>query len=354
MSSFFEDTVGIIAAESYGAKGDGVTDDTEALQAALDAAHTAGGGTILLAPNGVYKCTDILLIYGNTEIAGLGNSIIRTTATTGIAAGGTTAQYHICLSRFWLDSTCTTSGAIGLDLTRVSYSRFTDFVVNTDAVNAVGIKLTGRTEGDTPFYNEFFACVIGGKIAADAGTGVLFEAGTGAGANENHFFGGRVSGWTVGAYFEAGDNNLFAGTAFESAWECFLKFGSAATSNHALACRYEACFGTVAVPEKYLFRMEAGSTRNFIVGMTAATYGEVIEDLGTLNSILVPGYNAGAAYAGSKLAGTTIISRPVSGSGATGSRPSSPSTAEFYFDTTLKKPIWYTSTGWADAAGTAV
>lgn len=340
--------------KAFGAKGDGLTDDTAAIQAALDAARGDGGGTVLLAPNAVYKCTGTLLIYGNTELAGLGNTVIRTSAAVGIAAGGTTVQYHICLSRFWLDSLCTSSGAIGLDLARVSYSRFTDFVVNTDAVNAIGVKLTGRSEGDSPFYNEFINCVIGGKIAADAGTGVLFESGTGAGANENHFFGGRISGWTVGAYIEAGDSNLFAGVAFESAWECFVKFGATAASNHAVACRYEACFGTVGVPDRYLFRMEAGSSRNFIVGMTGASYGKVIEDLGALNSILVPGYNADAAYAGSKLAGTTVISRPVSGSGASGARPSYPSLAEQYFDTTLNKPIWWKGTGWVDAAGTGV
>ena len=45
----------------YYAKGDGATDDTAAIQAAISAAQAAGGGTVLL-PAGVYRTTDRLLV----------------------------------------------------------------------------------------------------------------------------------------------------------------------------------------------------------------------------------------------------------------------------------------------------
>lgn len=46
----------IFNVKDYGAKGDGVTIDRDAIQAALDAAHAAGGGTVVI-PKGVYIVT---------------------------------------------------------------------------------------------------------------------------------------------------------------------------------------------------------------------------------------------------------------------------------------------------------
>lgn len=40
--------------------------------------------------------------------------------------------------------------------------------------------------------------------------------------------------------------------------------------------------------------------------------------------------------------------------GTTANRPTSPQQFEFYFDTTLGKPIWHNGTDWVDATGTVV
>src|SRR5690606_29264664 len=51
----------------FGAVGDGVTDDSTAIQDALDAANAAGGGEVYI-PDGVYAIKTTLLIYSYTRL----------------------------------------------------------------------------------------------------------------------------------------------------------------------------------------------------------------------------------------------------------------------------------------------
>lgn len=60
---------------NYGAVGDGVADDTAAIQAAIDAAYTRNGGTVYL-PSGSYKITSTLTIQqSNVVLVGDGSDI---------------------------------------------------------------------------------------------------------------------------------------------------------------------------------------------------------------------------------------------------------------------------------------
>jgi len=67
-----------INAQTAGAVGDGVTDDTVALQAAMDAVTSAGGGTLFL-PSGTYRVTAPLVVHGkDLLIRGVGKRNIQT------------------------------------------------------------------------------------------------------------------------------------------------------------------------------------------------------------------------------------------------------------------------------------
>lgn len=68
--------------QSAGAKGDGVADDTAAIQAAINAAQSAGGGVVVL-PQGTYKTTSTLQVNSNVRMLILGwGATIRPAAST--------------------------------------------------------------------------------------------------------------------------------------------------------------------------------------------------------------------------------------------------------------------------------
>ena len=61
--------------KDYGAKGDGETDDAKAIQEAIDAANTAGGGVVLV-PAGIYIVGTTLVIENNITVAGQGEASV--------------------------------------------------------------------------------------------------------------------------------------------------------------------------------------------------------------------------------------------------------------------------------------
>lgn len=75
----------VFDAKDYGARGDGVTDDTAAIQAAIDAAFTAGGGVVYL-PEGVYRVSgegtgsgNCLTMHSQVDLIGdgMGSTVLK-------------------------------------------------------------------------------------------------------------------------------------------------------------------------------------------------------------------------------------------------------------------------------------
>lgn len=91
--------------EQFGAAGDGVTDDTDAMQDALDSANMAGGGIIMLS-QATYLVSSTLLIYSNTSILGVGilSIIVSTTADLHVINTTTTSPSNIALDNFKIEA----------------------------------------------------------------------------------------------------------------------------------------------------------------------------------------------------------------------------------------------------------
>jgi parallel beta-helix repeat protein len=90
---------------TYGATGDGVTDDATAIQAALTAADTAGGGTVYFPSDSVYIVGTQLNMGSNTTIMGGGWSTVLKMADAAdlLAILHATSKSNIIISDLQLD-----------------------------------------------------------------------------------------------------------------------------------------------------------------------------------------------------------------------------------------------------------
>lgn len=100
----------VFGVKAFGAVGDGTTDDTTAIQNAINAASTAGGGTVYF-PAATYKVTSLTLksyvnLRGANGSWNTGNgSIIKTAATTGdmLAFSATTGLFSVTIQDLRLE-----------------------------------------------------------------------------------------------------------------------------------------------------------------------------------------------------------------------------------------------------------
>lgn len=116
-------TLTTISVKNYGAKGDGATDDTAALQAAINAVPSDGGTVVI--PAGVYLISSSLVINtNNTSLVGVGaGSCIRiANGALGIDAlkigDGSSTRAHCAVRNLLLDAQSQKTGGVGILLNK--------------------------------------------------------------------------------------------------------------------------------------------------------------------------------------------------------------------------------------------
>lgn len=158
----------------FGARGDDATDDTRAIQAAIDAAQAARGGVVSF-PVGVFRTTATLLLKSNAVVLqGAGNaSIIKPAMPTGAAIRISHANdLFQCINNQVADLTLDRGvrpepTAIGLTIEHARYTRVARLNVHNQGIGiAVGVPEMGGIPTQFVYIDQVF--VSGGNFP-DAG-----------------------------------------------------------------------------------------------------------------------------------------------------------------------------------------
>jgi hypothetical protein len=85
-----------VSVKDFGAVGNGVADDTAAIQAASDHINSLGGGTLYF-PEGDYKITAPITVYSNMRVIGAGGTATKITKTTNTPVAASATTLLVCL-----------------------------------------------------------------------------------------------------------------------------------------------------------------------------------------------------------------------------------------------------------------
>jgi len=156
-SSHFLDYVSV---KRFGAKGDGITDDTASIQNAISYINSQGGGQLYF-PKGIYSVSQSIILYANMQLYGEGrnNTIIKLKNNTNLTEIiQLTEKDNVTLKDFTLDCN-SNNGTTGNGIT--FWKSRNNLVSNIKIINAHTIALNMSNVEDSTVEKCF---LIGTKV----------------------------------------------------------------------------------------------------------------------------------------------------------------------------------------------
>ena len=185
----------------FGAIGDGVADDTVAIQATINATETLGGTVLFTA--GTFKITATIQLPSDVILCGVGKQATTIKGAIGlplIANKTPAARIYRCGVRdLCVDNTDrATAGGIGIDFVNVTMGMIENCVIKN--------VLTGIRLGLVCYYNSIISVdVVTVNVGIDSQNG----------ANENKIICGRVNESVTGIRIDGASNTVVFGVAIE-------------------------------------------------------------------------------------------------------------------------------------------
>ena len=235
----------IVNVREFGAKGDGATDDTAAIQAALNAAYglpsspnggpNATNNRAVFFPNGDYRITTPLRLRSvrGAHIFGAGRFATRIQNV----AGGSVFQTNGCeYSRFERMNLATSGTGVAFDLdwdgtgsTALQSNTFSDMYIE-GGTYGVRIGQSGYMGSENSFLNCYFA---GGSVAGLATKNYN--------ALQQSVIGGNIAGCAIGIWVYSGSVPVIHGVGFQTQSDTDIAVDNTAGDCYAIhGCRSES------------------------------------------------------------------------------------------------------------------
>lgn len=225
--------------KSFGATGNGTTDDSEAIQAALTAS-AANGGTVYI-PHGVYRLgTGLTATVTGTQVVGDGwgsqLTYDGTVVTTALAGSG---NIRVFVRDLRISQTSATHAGTAIDMSQFSSSVFERLLIDNGGASGVSPLAPLVMNASTCHYNEIRSCrvVYGGT----GSTGILIEGGSHSNTVlDTRFVPSNDTATSAGVSITNTHSTTLIHTDVESGAGTGINLGTAAHATTLINCYCEA------------------------------------------------------------------------------------------------------------------